>query len=60
MHLNTSVMLMLGISDKYAMERGGWSSTNVMKNIYQHTFSSERQLTDSKIDNYFNAICHEI
>lgn len=28
-HLNASVMLMLGIPDKYAMERGGWSSPNI-------------------------------
>ena len=37
-HLNASIMLMLGIPDKYAMERGGWSSNRVLKSVYQHTF----------------------
>lgn len=55
-HLNASVMLALGIPDKYAMERGGWSSTSVMKSVYQHTFSSERQKVDDKIDSFFNEI----
>lgn len=59
-HLNASIMLRLGIPDKYAMERGGWSTPAVMKGIYQHTFSAERLETDRKIDGYFNTICHEM
>ncbi len=59
-HLNASIMLRLGVPDKYAMERGGWSSTGVLKGIYQHTFTRERLETDKKIDDYFNSICHEI
>ena len=55
-HLNASVMLMLGIPDKYAMERGGWSTNHTLKAVYQHTFSEERKLVDEKIDNYFNNI----
>ena len=53
-HLNASVMLMLGIPDKYAMERGGWSSNGVLKSVYQHTFSAERKLVDERIDGFFN------
>lgn len=55
-HLNASVMLALGIPDKYAMERGGWSSTNIMKSVYQHTFTAERKAADEKIDSYFNDV----
>ena len=55
-HLCASVMLALGIPDKYAMERGGWSTNNIMKSVYQHTFSAEREAADEKIDKYFNAI----
>lgn len=55
-HLNASVMLALGIPDKYAMERGGWSSTSVLKSVYQHTFSTERQAADAKVDNFFNNV----
>lgn len=55
-HMNASVMLALGIPDKYAMERGGWSSPHIMKSVYQHTFSEERQAADRKIDEYFESL----
>lgn len=52
-HINASVMLMLGIPDKYAMERGGWSTDGVLKSTYQHTFSNEKKAVDKKINDYF-------
>jgi integrase len=55
-HLNASVMLSLGIPDKYAMERGGWKTPHTMKKVYQHTFSKERKIVDIKIDEYFNKL----
>lgn len=55
-HLNASIMLMLGIPDKYAMERGGWATDKILKSVYQQTFSAERIKVDAKIDNYFIAI----
>ena len=55
-HMNASVMLALGIPDKYAMERGGWSSDKVLKSVYQHTFTEERQKVDAMIDNYFTSL----
>ena len=60
-HVNASVMLALNIPDKYAMERGGWSTPNIMKSVYQHTFTAERHAADEMVDNYFNSIlAHEI
>lgn len=55
-HMNASVMLALGIPDKYAMERGGWSSPHIIKEVYQHTFTAERQAADDKIDHYFASV----
>ena len=52
-HLNASVMLALGVPEKYAMERGGWKTPNVMKNVYQHTFSEQRRLVDQQVNSYF-------
>ena len=52
-HLNASVMLMLGVPDKYAMERGGWATNSTLKAVYQHTFSEERKKVDKKINDYF-------
>ena len=58
-HLNASVMLMLGIPDKYAMERGGWSTDNILKSVYQQTFSDERKRVDGVIDDYFNGVIEQ-
>ena len=38
-HINASVMLALHVPEKYAMERGGWSSNKTLQTIYQHTYS---------------------
>lgn len=58
-HLNASVMLMLGVPDKYAMERGGWSTPNTLKNVYQHTFSEERKNIDRKINDFFEDVLND-
>lgn len=55
-HLNASIMLMLNIPDKYAMERGGWSTDHILKSVYQQAFSNERLKVDNIIDEYFNNI----
>lgn len=59
-HMNASIMVMLNVPDKYAMERGGWSSTAVLKSVYQHTFTAERQAIETKIDNYFTGMLDTI
>lgn len=58
-HLNASVMLQLGVPDKYAMERGGWSTTSTLKSVYQHTFSEEREAVNRKINEYFENIVND-
>lgn len=55
-HVNASVMLMLGVPDKYAMERGGWSTPHTLKRIYQETYSTERERIDNKINDYFEKL----
>ena len=59
-HLNASVMLQLGVPDKYAMERGGWSTPATMKRVYQHTFSDARRAVDASINEYFSATIQQI
>lgn len=59
-HMDASIMLMLNIPEKYAMERGGWSSPHIMKSVYQHTFTDERKAVEHKIDNYFESILDTI
>lgn len=55
-HQNASIMLSLNIPDKYAMERGGWSSNKTMKDIYQHTMDDGKKQAAAAIDQYFEGI----
>ena len=57
---NASVMLALGIADKYAMERGGWSTPNIMKSVYQMTMSDQRINVDKAINNYFESLAGSV
>lgn len=59
-HINASVMLILGVPDKYAMERGGWSSTSVMKSVYQNVITDEKKKVDKTIDDYFEQVVSQI
>lgn len=59
-HTNASVMLSLGIIDKVAMARGGWSTDVTMKQIYQHIFASDKQSSGQKVDSFFESIAKGI
>lgn len=60
-HTNASVMLSLGIMDKYAMARGGWSTDYTMKTVYQHLFEDDKTSADDLINKFFEGkIAHEI
>ena len=51
-HVNASIMTILNIPDKYAQERGGWKTDNIMKSTYMQTFSKQREEVDQLVDNY--------
>lgn len=40
-HYNASIMLALGVPDKYAMERMGHSTTDMLKRVYQHVMGDK-------------------
>lgn len=52
-HENASIMALLQIPEKYAMERGGWKTPATMKRVYTHTFSAAREAVDEKINAFF-------
>ena len=59
-HANASLMLYLNVPDKYAMERLGQNTANVLKNIYQHTYEKEKQRVDDMLNSFLeNQISHE-
>lgn len=51
--MNASVMMMIGVPNKYACERGGWATDNILKTVYQQTYSSERERVDDLVDSYY-------
>ena len=57
-HINASIMLALGVPDKYAMERMGHATNNMLKTVYQHTMKSKQNEVASMVDNYFMKKLH--
>lgn len=58
-HIAASDMHRLGVSDRVAAERGGWSGTQTMKSVYQHSFSEDRREADRIICEYYEKIVTE-
>lgn len=54
-HFYASVMLSLGVPDKYAMERMGHSTNNMLKTVYQHTFEEKQAEITNKLDAFFGS-----
>lgn len=52
-HINASVMLALGVPNRYAQERMGHATDNMLKTVYQHTMAAEQLAIAQKVDNYF-------
>lgn len=57
-HVNASVMLSLNIPDKYAMERMGHSTNNMLKQVYQHTMPEKSVVVANMVDDYFSEKLH--
>lgn len=53
-HYNASIMLALGIPDKYAMKRMGHATNNMLKTVYQHTLENEEEKINAIVDEYFD------
>lgn len=54
-HTNAAVMRYLGVSDAYAMERGGWTEERTYKNIYSYVFDSTANKEGQIIDDFFDS-----
>ena len=52
-HAFVSIAHAAGIPDAYIMERGGWSTSYTMTQVYRHTLSQERQKMDRKVNDLF-------
>lgn len=59
-HGNASLMLAQGVPDKYAMERLGQSSPNMIKNIYQHLYDEKKKEVSQTMSDKFAAIMRKV
>lgn len=59
-HYYASLMLSLGVPDKYAMKRMGHSTPNMLKNVYQHLMDDKNQEITDQINRYFETMQHEM
>lgn len=55
-HSNASVMLAIGVPDKYSMKRMGHATNNMLKTTYQHTIKEKEKEFDDKIDAEFEKL----
>lgn len=52
-HYSASIMHAIGIPDQYIMQRGGWSSDGVLKEIYRNTIDDYTKKFSVQINEYF-------
>lgn len=55
-HYCASILHANGIPDAYILQRGGWSSDAVMKQIYRHALSDRVESENIKANEYFSSI----
>ena len=53
-------MLSLGVPDKYAMQRMGHATPNMLKNVYQHLMDDKNEEVTEQINRYFETMQHEM
>lgn len=59
-HYYASLMLSLGVPDKYAMQRMGHSTPNMLKNVYQHVMEDKNREFTEQINEFFGGLQHEM
>ncbi len=55
-HYHASIMLALGIPDKYAMEQMGHSTTSMLKSVYQHTINEKKEEFLARMEAYYQQV----
>lgn len=55
-HYAASIMHAIGVPDQYIMQRGGWSSDNVMKTVYRNVIDLEKEKQNKKINAHFRGL----
>lgn len=59
-HYYASLMLSLNVPDKYAMQRMGHSTPNMLKTVYQHLIDEKNIEVTATINSHFDIMQHEM
>lgn len=59
-HYSASIMHAIGVPDQYILQRGGWSSDNIMKSVYRNVIDIESVKQNKKILKHFDKVSHGI
>lgn len=57
-HYSASVLHALNVPDAYIMERGGWSSDTVLKQVYRHAMSDRQKEMNAIANSHFTQLCN--
>lgn len=55
-HYSASIQHAMGVPDAYIMQRGGWSSDGVLKQIYRHALDDKTREMSQKVNGYFESM----
>lgn len=55
-HYNASIMLALGVPDKYAMQRMGHATPHMLKTVYQHIIDDQEKKVNAKMNRYMKKL----
>lgn len=55
-HYCVSTLHAQGVPDAYIMQRGGWSTDNVLKRVYRHTLADQNRIHTEKALNHFENV----
>lgn len=60
-HYSASIMHAIGIPDQYIMQRGGWKTDRVLKQVYRNVITDEQKKFTEQINSHFEkAMQHEM
>ena len=57
-HYCASIQHALGVPDAYIMQRGGWGSDAVLKQVYRHALSDQSEQLNHVINDHFSNLCN--
>ena len=57
-HYCASIQHALGIPDAYIMQRGGWGSDTVLKQVYRHALSDKTEQMNNIANDHFSKLCN--